>query len=412
MKFHHACLDNGLQIIAECNPAAYSAALAFFVQTGSRDETDSLSGVSHFLEHMAFKGTARRSADDVNRELDEMGAQANAFTSEEQTVYHVTVLPEYQQQALDLLSDLMRPALRPADFDLEKQVILEEIAKYEDQPPFGAHEKSMAFHFQDHPLAHSVLGTLSSVSSLSPELMRRYVECRCVPNNMTLAAAGNIDFPSLLTQARALCGPWRPQPVTRLRPPARPHQGLLVCPNGVATQEYVVQIANGPSAEEESRYAARILSTAIGDDSGSRFFWRLIDSGRADCAVMYSYEYQGTGMYLSTLSGPPDETADNLREIFATLRSVQRDGVTPEELAQAQNKICAQVVLQSERPTNRLFAIGEHWLQRRGYQSVRDVIAAYRAVTCDDVNQVLRQFPLTECSTVAVGPLRELALPS
>ena len=148
MKFRHHTLPNGLEIIAECNPAAYSAAMAFFVQTGSRDETDDLSGVSHFLEHMAFKGTPTRSAADVNRELDEMGAHSNAFTSEEQTVYYITVLPEYQDRALDLLSDIMRPSLRPDDFDTEKQVILEEIAKYEDQPPFGAHEKSMALHFQ------------------------------------------------------------------------------------------------------------------------------------------------------------------------------------------------------------------------------------------------------------------------
>ena len=148
MRFRQQTLPNGLDIIAECNPAAYSAAFAFFVQTGSRDETDALSGVSHFLEHMAFKGTPTRSAADVNRELDEMGAHSNAFTSEEQTVYYVTVLPEYQDRALDLLSDLMRPALRPADFETEQQVILEEIAKYDDQPPFGAHEKSMALHFR------------------------------------------------------------------------------------------------------------------------------------------------------------------------------------------------------------------------------------------------------------------------
>jgi predicted Zn-dependent peptidase len=412
LKFRHACLENGLQIIAECNPAAYSAAIAFFVHTGARDETDALSGVSHFLEHMAFKGTAQRSADDVNRELDEMGAHANAFTSEEQTVYHVTVLPEYQHPALDLLSDIMRPALRPADFDTEKQVILEEIAKYEDQPPFGAHEKSMAFHFQDHPLSRSVLGTLASVSALSPDQMRGYFARRYVPNNMTLAATGHIDFEALVRQARTLCGNWHPRHVERQRPRAKAHQGFQVFPNDIATQQYVVQIANGPSAEDDGRFAARILSTTVGDDSGSRFFWKLIDSGRADCAVMYSYEYQGTGMYMSMLSGAPEETADNLQEILDTLRSVQRDGITPEELSQAQNKICSQVVLQSERPTNRLFAIGENWLQRRCYQSVRDLIECYRSVTCDHVNQVLAQFPLTECSTVAVGPLRELAMPN
>ncbi len=203
MKFRHHCLDNGLEIIAECNPAAYSTAIAFFVKTGSRDEIDALSGVSHFLEHMAFKGTPTRSAADVNRELDEMGAHSNAFTSEEQTVYYVTVLPEYQDRALELLSDILRPSLRHDDFDTEKQVILEEIAKYDDQPPFGAHEKSMALHFQEHPLARSVLGTLDSVSALSPDQMRGYFERRYAPNNMTLAAAGNVDFERLGATGRA-----------------------------------------------------------------------------------------------------------------------------------------------------------------------------------------------------------------
>ncbi|MHB0956327.1 MAG: M16 family metallopeptidase [Pirellulaceae bacterium] len=411
MKFRHHCLDNGLEIIAECNPAAYSTALAFFVKTGSRDETDALSGVSHFLEHMAFKGTPTRSTADVNRELDELGAHSNAFTSEEQTVYYVTVLPEFQDPALDLLSDMMRPSLRPDDFETEKLVILEEIAKYDDQPPFGAHEKSMALHFQDHPLARSVLGTLESVSALSPDQMRGYFECRYAPNNMTLAAAGNVDFERLVRMAERQCGAWRPQPVERLLPRAAPNCASRVFANDIATQQYVIQIANGPGAEDDSRFAARVLSTIVGDDSGSRFFWTLIDSGRAECAVMYSYEYQGTGIYLSMLCGAPEDTADNLQEMFDTLRLVQEKGVTPEELAQAQNKICSHVVLQSERPTNRLFSLGENWLQRNSYQSVCEIVEAYRAVSLDDVAQVLESFPLTVHSTVAVGPLRELQIP-
>ncbi len=305
LKFRHHGLDNGLEIIAECNPAAYSAAIAFFVKTGSRDETDALSGVSHFLEHMAFKGTPTRSAEDVNRELDELGAHSNAFTSEEQTAYYVTVLPEHQDRALEVLSDIMRPSLRQDDFDTEKQVILEEIAKYDDQPPFGAHEKSMALHFQEHPLAHSVLGTLDSVSALSPDQMREYFERRYAPNNMTLAAAGNVDFERLVRLAERQCGTWRPQPVQRLTPRTVANHAFQVFPNEVATQQYVIQIANGPSAEDASRFAARLLSTIVGDDSGSRFFWALVDSGRAECAVMCSYEYQGTGMYMSMLCGRP-----------------------------------------------------------------------------------------------------------
>jgi predicted Zn-dependent peptidase len=411
LRFRQHTLANGLEIIAECNPAAYSAAIAFFVKTGSRDETTALSGVSHFLEHMAFKGTPTRSAADVNRELDEMGAHSNAFTSEEQTAYYITVLPEYQDRALDLLSDMMRPSLRPADFETEKQVILEEIAKYDDQPPFGAHEKSMALHFQEHPLSRSVLGTLDSVSALSPDQMRGYFECRYVPNNLTLAAAGNVDFDRLVRLAERRCGDWQPQPVQRLIPRAAANRDSQVFPNDIATQQYVIQIANGPGAEDESRFAARVLSTIVGDDSGSRFFWTLVDSGRAECAVMGSYEYQGTGIYMSMLCGVPEDTADNLREMLDMLSAVQREGITPDELSQAKNKICSHVVLHSERPTNRLFALGENWLQRHGYQSVRDIIESYRTVSGDDVADVLEKFPLTVHSTVAVGPLRELNIP-
>ena len=201
MKFQQRQLDNGLTIIGECNDQAYSTSLAFFVRTGSRDETPEVAGVSHFLEHMVFKGTPRRSAADVNRELDELGSHSNAFTSEEQTVYYATVLPEYQNEVVDLLSDIMRPSLREEDFEMEKQVIIEEIYKYEDQPPFGAHEKCMEAYFGDHPLANNVLGTVESVGEMTPMGMRGYFESRYSPGNITLAACGNVDFEKLVAQA-------------------------------------------------------------------------------------------------------------------------------------------------------------------------------------------------------------------
>ena len=131
MEFRNHTLDNGLEIVAECSKSAYSMALAFYVNTGSRDETAEVAGVSHFLEHMVFKGTPNRSAGDVNRQLDEIGSQSNAFTSEEHTVYYAAVLPDYQSEALELLADIMRPSLRQEDFDTEKKVIIEEIRKYD-----------------------------------------------------------------------------------------------------------------------------------------------------------------------------------------------------------------------------------------------------------------------------------------
>src|SRR5512147_2626803 len=147
MQFHHHTLPNGLEIIAECNADAHSAAVGFFVRTGARDENDAIAGVSHFLEHMLFKGTPSRSPDDVNRQFDEMGAHYNAFTNEENTVFYAAVLPEQHGQALELLADILRPSLREEDFVTEKKVILEEIQMYEDQPPFGADEKCRAAFF-------------------------------------------------------------------------------------------------------------------------------------------------------------------------------------------------------------------------------------------------------------------------
>lgn len=222
MEFQQHQLENGLQIIAEVNPNAYSTALGFFVNAGARDESPEVGGVSHFLEHMAFKGTPNRTAEQVNLELDEMGSHSNARTGEERTIYHSTVLPEFQDRAVELLSDIMRPSLRTDDFEMEKKVICEEIMMYDDQPPFGGNEHIMASYFGDHALGQSILGTVDTVSNLTPEKMRQYFEERYSPSNMTLVAAGNVDFDGLIRVANEKCGAWPKIDAPRKATPATP----------------------------------------------------------------------------------------------------------------------------------------------------------------------------------------------
>src|SRR5580700_11550063 len=171
MSFHQHILSNGLQIIGEINPAALCTAVAFWVQTGARDETPEVSGVSHFLEHMVFKGTERRTAFDVNRDFDRIGAHYNAFTSEENTVFYAAILPEYLPQAVDILADILRPSLRTDDFDMEKKVIIEEIGMYEDRPTWCAYDQAKKAFFADHPLASSVLGAVASITALTRDQM-------------------------------------------------------------------------------------------------------------------------------------------------------------------------------------------------------------------------------------------------
>src|SRR5690349_16688000 len=227
MTFLRESLPNGLTVVGEQNTDALSMAAGYFARTGARDESPQVSGVSHFLEHMAFKGSARRSADDVNREFDEIGAQYNAFTSEENTVYYGAVLPEFQTRVLDLLTDMMRPLLRVDDFNMEKNVILEEIALYQDRPRFLAMDLARETYFRGHPLGNRVLGTVESIRALERDQMAEYFRRRYASNNLTLVLTGNYDWEGAVAQVRELTAGWaaaeapralsEPQPVPAVK---------------------------------------------------------------------------------------------------------------------------------------------------------------------------------------------------
>jgi predicted Zn-dependent peptidase len=412
LEFHSHRLPNGLEILAEVNEEAHSESVGFFVRTGSRDESDDVAGVSHFLEHMCFKGTPRRSADQVNREFDEIGAHYNAFTSEECTVYYASVLPEYQEASIDILADIMRPSLRQDDFDMEKKVILEEIQMYLDQPPFGMDDRIKELHLGKHPLAKSVLGTSASITELARDKMREYFASRYSPGNVFVAAAGKVNFPALVEQVAARCGEWKPQAAPRDVPHAASVRKFELVHRPTTTQQYVLQIADAPASEDDDRYAAKLLATIVGDDSGSRMYWELTESGLAESASLGHYEYQGLGMFYTWLSCEPEATDDNLARLETIYGAVEESGVTEVELRQAKNKVKARVVLSSERPRSRLFNLGGNWLQRREYRTVADDLEAVERVTVDDIRAVLKRYPLSACSTITVGPLEKVARPS
>src|SRR5438876_6078252 len=208
MPFHHHTLPNGLQIIGETSPSAKSVAVGFFVRTGSRDEAPEVSGVSHFLEHMAFKGTPRRTAFDVNRDADRIGANPNAFTSEENTVFYAAVLPEYLPPLVDILADILRPSLRDDDFNMEKNVIIEEIGMYDDQPNWSAYDHAKKHYFADHPLGNSVLGTPDSIRALTRDQMHDYFRRRYVAPNVTAVAAGHFEWDHFVDLVAKACGHW------------------------------------------------------------------------------------------------------------------------------------------------------------------------------------------------------------
>lgn len=411
MKFRSHTLDNGLQIVAECNDEAHSTSVGFFVKAGSRDETDAVAGVSHFLEHMTFKGTPTRSADDVNREFDEIGAQYNAFTNEENTVYYAAVLPEYLDRAVELLADILRPSLREKDFRTEKKVIVEEIRMYDDQPPFGADDQCKALYYGSHPLGRSVLGTVRSVTDLSVDAMRDYFDRRYSPDNIVLACAGRIDFDALVACVSRCCDPWQRFEHSRIVEPALPHVAFQPLHKEISTQQYALQLAHGPAAEDDDRFAAKLLATVLGDDSGSRLYWELIDTGLAEHASTSHCEYEGAGLMMTYMVCEPESTADNLQRMLDVYRGAETDGITPEELQQAKNKIRSRIVLSSERPRGRLFVVGSDWMYRGEYRSVDNDLDTIATVTIDEIHTMLAKYPLSSNTTMTIGPLEEIEGP-
>ncbi|MBX3443547.1 MAG: insulinase family protein [Planctomyces sp.] len=407
MTFQQHQLSNGLQVIAEINPSACSSALGFFVNTGACDETCEVGGVSHFLEHMAFKGNDRFTADDVNRVFDELGAQYNASTSEEVTLYYAAILPEYLPGTFELLANLLRPALRTEDFETEKQVILEEIGMYDDMPAFLVLEKAMEVHFEGHPLCQSVLGSIDTVSRLTVDQMRGYFAERYRAGNITLAAAGNVDWNELLELAEAHCGNWPQGSPERLRcdcPPA----GKTVLFARPLNQQHLVTMGAAPSATDRLRFAAELVSVIVGDDTGSRLYWELVDPGHAESADLSYNDYQGAGLWSTYLCSTPDQAARNLARIREVYAEVNRDGVTPDELEQARTKVASRVVLQSERPMGRLASLGGNWLHRQEYRTIEDDLRDLDGVTLADIRELLEAYPLTKVTTVGVGPLESI----
>ena len=404
MEFQHAVLDNGLTVIGEVNRSVASMAAGFFVRTGSRDETANVAGVSHFLEHMMFKGTARRTAFDVNRDFDRLGAQYNAFTSEENTVYFGAVLREFQTDLLDILGDILRPVLRQEDFDLEKNVIVDEIARYEDQPRFRLYEKLMAKSFRGHPLGNSVLGTPESITALTRKDMLEYFERRYSPGNITVVVVGNLDWPAAIDKVGLMCSGWRPYEVSRELPPAPAPGAATSIVDAKLARQQVGMMSPAPSGQDDDRYAAHLAATVLGDESGSRLFYALVEPAIADEANLVYDPLDGVGAFLTLLSCNPDRAAEAVRIARGEFRRFLDDGPSEAELLAAKNKIASAATLKGELPMGRLTSVGFDWVYRKEYLPLAKEIDQYFAVTTEQALEVVRRYDLTAATVLSLGP--------
>lgn len=406
MEFKKKILPNGLGIIGEVNKSAKSAAVGFFVKTGSRDESEQINGASHFLEHMLFKGSEKLSAFEVNEAFDRTGAQFNAFTSEENTVFYAAVLPEYLVEVTGLWIELMRPSLRDEDFNIEKNVIKEEIAMYKDLPSFDVMDRCRTLHFDGHSCGNSVLGNEESISNLTAEQMKGYFARRYAPNNMVLACAGNFDWDQIRSIVESCCGKWQKQAVTRKLEDCQGSKKKTRVEKSNLAREHICLMSSAVSAQDPRRFAASLLTTIIGDDVGSRFFWQLVDKALAETATMQFGAMDGTGAFHSYIRCSSENVAKVLDTVRGIFENLAENGITKNELRKAKNKILSALVIKNELPMGRLVDLGFNWIYLERYRTIEDDISAVRAVTVDDVNSLIEQFSPGDFTQLSIGPAK------
>lgn len=403
LTFKHHRLSNGLDIVAEINPDAHSFAAGFFVKTGSRDEGPAENGVSHFLEHMMFKGSEKYTWEDVNRIFDELGARYNAYTSQEMTAYYANVLPEFTRQAVEHLSHLLRPAIRQSDFDTEKKVILEEIAMYLDDPNHRLYEKLMEVHFGKHPLSASILGSVQSITDLTRDQMANYFKARYGPGNMVLSVTGKLDFNHLVELATEFCGKWETVMAPRTYPQPVVQDSVVELTDDKLNRRYTMGMTPGPSAQDERRFAAKVLQDVVGDSEGSRFYWALVDNAIAEEADFGFYPHDGCGSFYVALVTSPDRTEQALEIARKELERVKVD-ITDEEVERAKNKIASQIVLGGESPLGRMRALGGQWTYNGDYRSLEQDMETLARLDAKALKSLMDDFSFRPMTLVTLGP--------
>jgi predicted Zn-dependent peptidase len=234
--------------------------------------------------------------------------------------------------------------------------------------------------------------------------MREYFRRRYAPGNIVLAAAGRVDFDRLVADCRRACGDWEPLECPRPIEPPRTCTGFQRLTKASATQQYIMQMSPGPTSADDDRYAAKVLTVILGDATGSRLYWELVDPGIAEAAELGHAEYLGAGAFVTQMSCAPEDADEVYERAMSVYRAAHAEGVTAAELQQAKNKVRAQLVLSSERPGRRMFAVAGDWVYRREYRSLETDLDLIAAITLDEVAAVLQRYSLLQGTTLSIGP--------
>ena len=397
-------LDNGLRIVIERMPDVRSAAAGFLVRTGARDETPERAGISHFLEHMMFKGTKRRSWREITIDFDRMGSSYNAFTSEDRTVYYGWVRKADIEKQIELLADMVRSTLPAEEFAMEKNVILEEIAMAKDGLEHVMFDFLQEKVFAGHPLAWPILGYDETVRNMARDQMWSYFQRRYAPGNMVLIVAGNVEPEAIIAHAERYCGDWETVNGSESRTVPTLQGGVDVLRTDRFQQQVVALTFPSVSGSDAMVESASAVATILGGDN-SRFFWNIIQQGIAPQAGVYQLDYTDCGALILYGSCEPENAEPLLETMRNEANRICREGVQEHEVERVKNSRRTSLAVEGEAPYHRLTQIMEDMEYYGAPRTVDESLAAVDAVSLDSIGDYLARYPINiEGHLTSVGP--------
>ncbi|HZN18938.1 MAG TPA: pitrilysin family protein [Micromonosporaceae bacterium] len=409
-------LPNGLRILTEAIPAMRSVSFGMWVGVGSRDEPPSLSGVSHFLEHLLFKGTRRRTALEISAQIEAVGGETNAFTAKEYTCYYARVLDADLPLAIDVMCDIIADStLAEADVETERGVILEEIAMHDDEPGDEVHDLFARAAFGNHPLGRQISGTVESISAMTRRQAQSFYRRRYTPPSIVVAAAGNLDHARVVKQVReafAEAGlPDDPAPPAGYRPDnrwVRVRSGEVTVLAKDTEQAHVVLGGAGIARLDARRFAVGVLNNVLGGGMSSRLFQEIREKrGLAYSIYSYTSQYSDTGLFSIYAGCAPGKVEEVLELIRTELAEVAAHGLTDAEVARGKGMLKGAFVLGLEDTGSRMTRLGKGELLYGELLTVDEMLARADAVTPDQIREVARDLLVRPRSLAVIGPFED-----
>ena len=404
---------SGLRVVTERMPGVRSASLGIWVLAGSRDEAPRISGSSHFLEHLLFKGTSTRSAQDIAQAFDAVGGDVNAFTAKEFTCYYARVLDRDLELAVDHLVDMLQDSLiRSADLDSERQVILEEINMHEDSPEDLIHDVFTEALWPDHPLGRPVLGTVATIAAAKRDPVNRFYKRHYVPGNFVVAAAGNVTHEELLALladrmetgrqlATGAASTWNVR-AAGLAPRA---SGTRLVRRRKTEQAHICLGTDGLARTDPDRFAFLVVNTALGGGMSSRLFQEVRERrGLAYSVYSYQSQYTEAGIFTAYAGTTPARAEEVIGLLRRELQDVATGGLTEEEFERAKGHVKGSLVLSLEDPGGRMSRLGKSEIAHGEILTVSQTLARIEHVTLQDARRVAERVLSQPMTLTVLGP--------